>query len=306
MQQTGYLKVDDIHQIFYERVGNTEAPDILFLHGGPGLGCQEKDKTLFDLEACNVTFFDQRGSHRSLPKGELSANTTTHLLEDIQQLITHLGLKKPLLVGGSWGSTLALLYALKAPTQVRALVLRGIFLADKASRAYFELGGLAQQFPAIWERLANAFPDHPKEAVMAQYHQAILDNHPKAADLSLALNWYAYSINNATANVVVEPDLAFKELQVSDHLTKSKLLSHYSLHDFFIPEGYLRQAFHQLQALPITIVHGKADHITIPKFPLELAKEYTNVDLILTEEGHSAHSSANHAAVRSAILKAIA
>ena len=128
---SGYLAVGDGHEIYYEECGNHKGLPVLYLHGGPGNGCDEKARRFFDPKKCRIIVFDQRGSGRSRPYANVYANTTWHLVSDIRQLLSVLKINKALIFGGSWGSTLALATAIRYPELVSGLVLRGIFLAKR-------------------------------------------------------------------------------------------------------------------------------------------------------------------------------
>jgi proline iminopeptidase len=297
----GYLKVDDKHFLYYEWIGDKSKPTIIFLHGGPGLGFSEKDKELFDFQDCNVLFFDQRGSKRSTPTGSLIANTTKELLEDLDFLIAHFQIQQPILVGGSWGSTLALLYAIRQPNRVQALVLRGLFLACKESRIYFEQGGTQEQFPLAWKLFKRPFNDAPDDQIMIQYWKGILDHPETANELSIALNLYGAMINYPN----VDWEKALAQIKESVHLAKSKILCHFSRNDFFIPERFIQNHLNLLAHIPITIIHGKADHVTPISLAQRVASEHNNIILIETEEGHSAHSDMNQKELKKAIKELI-
>ncbi|MEM6380620.1 MAG: alpha/beta fold hydrolase, partial [Bacteroidota bacterium] len=195
MEDKGYLKLEENQSIYFEHIGDPSQPSFIFLHGGPGLGFNEKDKELFDFSKCNVIFYDQRGSNRSQPLGDLSANTSSRLVQDLESITKQFNIPKPYLVGGSWGSTLALLYAMPHPGAVRGMVLRGLFLADQASRVDFETGKVKDRFPKIWKRFRNRFKAYPDHQVMEQYHKQILNHSANSEELSLELNLYGGSIN---------------------------------------------------------------------------------------------------------------
>ncbi len=297
MSTKGYLKVSESQSIYYERMGDFNKPSIIFLHGGPGLGFNDRDKELFDFSKCNVLFYDQRGSKRSKPKGSIEANTSDDLVQDLNLIIKHFHISKPLLVGGSWGSTLALLYSIAYPNQVRGMVLRGLFLADKESRSFFEQGGIKDQFPKIWSRFKSPFKDYSDEEVMSQYHKGILSNTSDARALSLALNLYGMSVNDPTLKV----EAALEKIKDSNHLAKSTILSHYSQNDFFIPDNFIKNNLSQIEKTPIKIIHGKNDYITLIKFAREIAAQYEHIELMETNEGHSAYTEENKRRIREAI-----
>lgn len=279
-----HLKVDDVHSIYYETHGNPEGSIILFLHGGPGIGTTREDLMFFDLKKHFVILLDQRGAGKSMPKGELKQNTTQHLIEDINQLLSHLGIDKPIyLFGGSWGSTLALLYALQHPKNVSGMILRGLFTANHEERAYFEKGKMEFKFPDVWKRFESNVPESYRSNPSSYYFENIVHGTPELQkELALELSLYAFSMSKYQQHdKIVDTSI------LGDYHTKSRILSHYSLHDFFIEDNYILHHKNKLQDIPITIVHGTEDYITPVSNATEFAKGMPNVTLQLVEAGHS-------------------
>ncbi|NRT14738.1 proline iminopeptidase [Flavobacterium sp. 28A] len=135
--KSGFLEVSTIHKLYYEVCGNPKAETILFLHGGPGAGFADKDKRFFNFEKQQVVFFDQRGASRSLPFGSIIENTTQDLVEDINKLLCFLNIEKVTIFGGSWGTALALIYAIQFPDKVKELLLRGVYIVIKNQQNIF-------------------------------------------------------------------------------------------------------------------------------------------------------------------------
>jgi proline iminopeptidase len=154
----GYHAVGQGHRIYYELYGNKDGIPVVSLHGGPGTGFKEKHKRIFNPKTFNVLFFDQRGAGKSRPKGQLKYNTTQHLVADIEKLMDHAKIDKALIYGASWGSTLALAFAIAHPERVRALALSGIYLGTKAEHDYLFRGGTKPFAPAAWERFISIVP----------------------------------------------------------------------------------------------------------------------------------------------------
>lgn len=301
MISKGFIRVSNNHQIYYERFGDLTKPTIIFLHGGPGIGFNEKDKQLFDFKTCNVLFYDQRGCKRSKSNNLLEQNTSYDLIDDIHTIINRFNIQHPILVGGSWGSSLALLYAIAYPDQVKGIVLRGLFLADKRSRFFFEKGGIKNLYPHVWKRFRSKFLAISDQDIMCHYHNEILRGSSRSDELSLELNLYGLIINSPKT----ELHQALKTINATNHLIKSKILSHYSINDFFIPDGYITNNFNTINKVPISIIHGKQDHITLIRFSQEVAKQHQNVTLIETNEGHSAYTPENKKEIIYAIQKMI-
>src|ERR1041385_5463793 len=152
------LPVGDGHSLYYEVSGNPKGKPVLFLHGGPGSGTKPEQRRFFDPERYRIVLFDQRGAGRSTPSGSLEANTTQHLVADIEALRRHLGITRWVVFGGSWGSTLALAYAQAHPTRVTELVLRGIFLLRRWELEWFYQCGASRFFPDAWQKYLAPIP----------------------------------------------------------------------------------------------------------------------------------------------------
>ena len=161
----GHLKVSPIHELYYEQCGNPKGKPVVFLHGGPGAGLDVEYRRYFDPQAYRIILFDQRGSGKSIPYASLQDNTTWHLVEDLEKLREHVGVKQWLVFGGSWGSTLALAYAVTHPEKVSGLVLRGIFLGKRSeNRWFYEAGGGASAiFPDGWEEFIGIIPEAERD-----------------------------------------------------------------------------------------------------------------------------------------------
>jgi proline iminopeptidase len=160
----GFINVTGGYKLYFELYGNPKGIPVLFLHGGPGAGFSDSDKQFFDKRRYNVVFFDQRGSSRSKPFGSIKKNTTQDLVEDINRVLDYLNFDKIYIFGGSWGSTLALVYAIHNPKRVLGLILRGVFLANKYSLDHYINGGIKEFFPDVWDRFVSIVKKGEKPA----------------------------------------------------------------------------------------------------------------------------------------------
>ena len=192
--KTGYLKVSPIHSLYYECYGNPNGKPVLFLHGGPGAGFSDDSSRFFNPDIFNVIFFDQRGASRSLPFGNIEENTTQDLINDINQLLDFLNIEKVLLFGGSWGSTLALVYAIQNVERVTGMLLRGIFLGDKASVDYFINGGVKAQFSEVWERFESLVPPNERGNIPRYYLEKMLSEDETISN-RFAYEWAYYEMS---------------------------------------------------------------------------------------------------------------
>ena len=185
---SGMLKVSDIHEIYYERVGNPEGIPVVFLHGGPGGGLIPMYRQFFDPGAYHVVLFDQRGSGRSTPHAELRENTTWDLIDDIEKLREKFGIDKWYVFGGSWGSTLSLAYAETHPDRCLGLILRGIFLTRRKELEWFYQYGTSEIFPDFWERYRDEIPEGERGDFMSAYYKRLTSDN-ESVRLSAARAW---------------------------------------------------------------------------------------------------------------------
>ena len=186
--KSGFLDVGDSHSMYWEEAGNPAGKPIVFVHGGPGGGCDEKTRTFFDPAAYRIILFDQRGAGRSKPFASLEHNTTWHLVADMELLRAHVGVERWAVFGGSWGSTLALAYAETHPTRVTELVLRGIFTLRRKEIEWFYQEGASLIFPDAWEPYLAEIPVEERGNMMAAYH-ARLTSQDEAVKASAAKAW---------------------------------------------------------------------------------------------------------------------
>ncbi|GFP88684.1 proline iminopeptidase [Phtheirospermum japonicum] len=173
---SGFLKVSDIHTVYYEQSGNPDGHAVIFLHGGPGGGTSPSNRKFFDPNFYRIILFDQRGAGKSTPHACLEENTTWDLIEDIEKLRDHLKVPEWLVFGGSWGSTLALAYSESHPDKVTGLVLRGIFLLRKKEIDWFYEGGAAAIFPDAWEPFRDLIPENERGCFVDAYHKRLNSN----------------------------------------------------------------------------------------------------------------------------------
>jgi len=201
---SGFLKVSDIHNIYYDQSGNKEGKPVLFVHGGPGGGTSPKCRQFFDPQVYRIILFDQRGSGKSTPAAELKENTTWHLVEDMEKLREHLKIDKWVVFGGSWGSTLSLTYAQCHPDRVKALVLRGIFnLRRKELEWFYEGKGANFMFPDHFEEYISIIPEVERGAIMDAYYRRLTSD-DEAVRIKAAGAWSTWEM--ATSHLYVNDE----------------------------------------------------------------------------------------------------
>lgn len=260
----GLLEVGDGHRIYYEQCGQPQGLPLLFLHGGPGSGCSPRQRRLFNPARHRLVLFDQRGCGRSQPRGGLQANTSAHLVADIECLRTHLGIPRWQVVGGSWGAGLALAYAAAHPAACTGLVLRAVFLGRDSDIDWF-FRAARQLLPEAWAALARTAPPAQGEALLPWLHTGLQQPDPVSA-LSHALAWQAWEEALSRESVPPPPDA----LGAAALLDKYRVQSHYLVHGcFWDPTPLLARAA-TLAGLPSTIVHGRLDLVCRPQAAWEL------------------------------------
>lgn len=260
----GWLAVGDGHRLYYEQCGRDDGPAVLFLHGGPGSGCSPRHRRLFDPERCRLVLFDQRGCGRSQPRGSVQANTSAHLLADIERLRAHLGIARWRVVGGSWGAGLALAYAAAQPAACAGLVLRAPFLGRDSDLDWF-FREARQLRPDAWDALARPAPPPQRDDLLPWLHAGLHAGSPEEA-LRRALAWQAWEAALSGEPLPSPPDAAGAAALVD----KYRVQSHYLVNGCFWGDRPLLARAATLAAMPATIVHGRLDFICRPQAAWEL------------------------------------
>ncbi|MCC5944173.1 MAG: prolyl aminopeptidase [Bernardetiaceae bacterium] len=284
---SGTLRVSDLHTLYYEEVGNPEGQPVLFLHGGPGGGIHPVYRRFFDPNFYRIILLDQRGSGSSTPHATLEENTTWHLVEDLESLRKHINVKNWMVFGGSWGSTLALIYAIKHKERVSALVLRGIYLFQdwEDEWLFSPTGGAARIYPDEWE-LFEAPIKNCNSSILKAYYD-MLTHESYEVRLQAAKAWTRWEAvtstimpNSEFIDELTQPDLA---------IAIARLECHYFLNKLFIAEeDFIIKNIQVIQDIPCKIVQGRYD-IVCPMaaaWTLHKALKYSDLDVI-NSAGHS-------------------
>jgi proline iminopeptidase len=283
--ETGFLPLSDGHVMYWEQVGNPNGTPVLFLHGGPGAGAGAVHRRFFDPGHWRVVIFDQRGAGRSRPLGSLAANTTDDLVGDIEALRVHLGVRRWLLFGGSWGSTLALAYAQAHPQCVVGCVLRGVFLGRAAEVEWF-MHGLSRIFPEAHAAFSGFLPAVERDDLLGNYLKRLTDPDP-AVHLPAARAWSVYE--GSCSTLLPSPDTVSSFAQDRSALGLARIEAHYFAHGLFLPPGGLLAGMHQVARIPAEIVQGRYDMICPPQTAFELAAAWPTARLtVIPDAGHSA------------------
>jgi proline iminopeptidase len=280
---SGHLEVGDNHRIYWETAGNPEGRPALFLHGGPGGGCHPDHRRLFDPDHYMIVLFDQRGCGRSYPHGELQANTTQHLVHDIERIREHLGIKRWLILGGSWGATLALAYAQAHLKHVTGLILRGVFTGRQREVDWLYKHGASLLYPDAWERFIEPIPKGERNDLVAAYYRR-LTGADIAVRMDAARAWCAWEAELLT----LRPRALATGTTTSGEMALARIETHYFVNYSFLDEGQILANAHRLAGVPGVIVQGRFDMVTPPYSAWELAREWRDADLrIIPEAGHA-------------------
>jgi proline iminopeptidase len=283
------LPVTDGHTLHIERAGNPDGIPVLFLHGGPGAGINGNYQWPFNLEDYNVVAFDQRGCGQSQPFGGLEHNSTEHLVADIEAIRQHLNISSWCVFGGSWGATLALVYAIAHPARVRHLMLRGIFLARQQDFDWFlhPNSGAAQVYPDAYQNFKAQVSQYQSSSdITDAYYKLFASDDENIAQKALSawFNWEG-AISKLLPDANPSSDVA------SSQQVKSLALleCHYLKHQCFIEENYILANAQKLHAIPIDIVHGRYDMVCAVSSAYELHRALPQSTLsIIDNAGHSA------------------
>ncbi|MBP9183574.1 MAG: prolyl aminopeptidase [Fuscovulum sp.] len=254
--QTGALDVGDGHVLYWERVGTPGATPAVFLHGGPGGGIDPAHRRFFDPARYDVLLFDQRGCGRSTPFASLQANTTWHLVADIERLRAMIGVDKWLVFGGSWGSTLALAYAETHPDRVSALIVRGIYTVTKAEVDWFYRFGVSEMFPDAWEDFLAPLPADDRADPVAAYRR-LLTSEDAATRLAAARAWSVWE--GRTITLLPQPQTIDQFGQDRFAEAFARIENHFFFHDCWLEPGQLIRDAHRLHGIPGEIIHGRYD-----------------------------------------------
>jgi len=278
---SGMLDVGDGHALYWEESGNPEGAPVVFLHGGPGAGCSPLHRRFFNPAHYRIVLFDQRGCGRSTPFGSTVANTTDHLIADIETLRRHLTVESWLVFGGSWGATLAIAYGQAHPDRCRGFVLRGVFLGTHDEMDWF-LTGMRRFFPEAWQAFADHVEERSGPALLAAYSQRLHDPSP-SVHRAAAEAWARYE--TACSRLLpgnLEPGGGWA-------LALARLEVHFFAHHMFLTEGQLMANLDRIAHLPALIVQGRYDVICPPVTATALANKWSGAELsMIPDAGHAA------------------
>lgn len=284
---TGRLKVSDLHEIYFEEVGNPKGQPVVFVHGGPGGGVEPSHRRYFDPNHYRVILFDQRGCGKSTPHAELKENTTWDLISDMELIRKKLGIEKWMVFGGSWGSTLSLLYAETHPDRVTHLVLRGIFLCRKKEINWFYQDGASHIYPDAWDPYRDLIPENERHDFVSAYYKR-LTSPDKHTRLQAARAWSIWE--GSTSRLIPDPTALdhFGADEFADAF--ARIECHYFTHGIWMRhDNQILEDVYKIRHIPCEIVHGRYDVVCPVENAWELHKAWPESTLhIVPDAGHAA------------------
>lgn len=290
--RSGYLRVSAVHEIYYEECGNPRGKAAVFVHGGPGAGCDSGARSFFDPEVFRIVLFDQRGCGRSRPNASLVDNTTWHLVADMEQLRDRLGIDRWLVFGGSWGSTLALAYAQTHPQRVTELVLRGIFMLTQFELRWFYQQGASALFPDHYADYVAAIPPAERADLIQAFYRRLTSN-DRGTQVAAARAWSVWEA--ATSYLLLNRENLRKWGEEDFAVAVARIECHYFVNrGFFATEDQLLRDIGRIRHIPAVIVQGRYDVVCPMQTAWALHQAWPEADFrIVPDAGHSALEAGN-------------
>ncbi|MCH7672470.1 MAG: prolyl aminopeptidase [Proteobacteria bacterium] len=280
------LRVSELHELYVDEAGNPDGIPVLFVHGGPGGGCDASSRRFYDPAVYRIVTFDQRGCGRSTPHGELAENTSQNLIADIEAIRVRLDIDSWVLFGGSWGSTLSLLYAQHHPERVKALILRGIFLCRQCDFDWLYKEGANRIFPDYWEEFIKPIPQSERDDLAQAYYSRLLGD-DELLRMGAAKAWSAWEGN--CSKLRPSPTTLAKFTKPHNALALARIETHYFVNKGFIDENQILNNMQPIKDIPGRIVHGRYDMVCPLDSALSLHQQWPNSELVIVRDaGHSA------------------
>jgi len=280
------LEVTPPHILYVEECGNPSGIPVVVLHGGPGSGCEPYHRRFFDPERYRIILFDQRGCGRSSPHAELRNNTTQDLIGDMERIREHLEIDKWLLFGGSWGSTLGLVYAQAHPERVSGMMLRGIFLCTQREIDWFYQEGTSRLFPDYWQDFIQPIPEQERSDILRAYYRR-LSGPDEVARMSAAKAWSRWE--GRTSSLLPNKEVIDHFSDPYTALSLALIECHYFVNNAFLTADQILRNMERIVHIPATIVHGRYDAICPLESAWALHKAWPGALFsVIADAGHSA------------------
>jgi len=286
--QTGFLKVSDVHEMYYEMSGNPDGKPVFVIHGGPGIGCYPEMRRFFNPEKYLIVMYDQRGCGKSRPVGELKENTTQFLVKDIELLRKELELKQIILFGGSWGSTLSLAYAETYPENVSAMVLRGVFLGGEEDINNVMVNVVPKFYPEEYNKLYEAFPDDSLFFLPVTWLKKVQSNDPVEREAyTKIISRYEYKASGLHMDDEMLDEYYNSKDNFEEYYTLALIEMYYFANNCFLEKDQLLKDAYKIEHIPAIIVNGRYDMVCPPYIAYKLHKKLPESRLIIVEKtGH--------------------
>lgn len=283
-----WIATEDDHRIYVEQSGNPNGLPVLFVHGGPGGGSSAIQRRFFNPNKYRIILFDQRGCGQSKPHASLKNNTSEHLVGDMEQIRRHLDVEKWILFGGSWGSTLSLLYAEAFPAKVHSLILRGIFLMRQRELDWFYRDGTGRIFPESWSRFTGLVPEDERGDIIKAYYRRLTEPEFEETRLRFAKEWSLWE--GSTVTLVPDEEQRAHSVDPVFALAFARIEAHYFHNKGFLKtDNQILSDAGKLVGIPTTIIQGRYDSICPPISAWELSKAMPWAKLkMVAVAGHSA------------------
>ncbi|XP_065198589.1 probable proline iminopeptidase [Sycon ciliatum] len=312
---SGMLQVSDLHSVYYDVGGNPNGKPVLIIHGGPGSGSHVENRAHFDPAVFRIVMTDQRGAGKSTPWAELRENDTWSLVKDMETLREHLNIDKWMLFGGSWGSTLALAYAITHPDRVTSMVLRGVFTCRPSEIRWFYQHGASEVFPDYWKTYADMLPEGERSDVVSAYHRRlcmpihsedgktkIISDEDLQEMARYARAWAAWEC--ATSRLHISEKAISKADNSTFSVAFARIESHYFVNKgFFSSDNYIIDNVHRIEHIPCTIVQGRYDMVCPVRTAYDLHRNWPGSKLVIVPDG--AHSR-SEPGMKQELLEAVA
>lgn len=282
---THQIEVSDLHTLYVEECGNADGLPVVFVHGGPGAGCSATDRCFFNPDIYRIIIFDQRGAGRSTPHASLEQNTTQNLIADMELIREQLGVEQWMLFGGSWGSTLSLLYAQSHADRVTAMVLRGIFLCRSEDIDWFYQYGASAIFPDYWADFIAPIDPADRGNMLAAYHKHLTSD-DELDRIRAARAWSIWEARCAT----LHPNSHVVEYLGSTHvaMAMARIEAHYFMNNCFVADNQILDNVDALADIPAIAVHGRYDVVCPIKQAFDLQAAWPQLKLdVIRDSGHA-------------------
>jgi len=284
-REKGFLQVSKIHSIYWERSGNPNAKKVLVIHGGPGGGSQPRYRRYFNPQKFDIIQFDQRGCGYSKPFSELRENTTDDLVKDIEKLRVYFEIDNWHLFGGSWGSTLSLVYAIKNPSRVISLTLRGIFLCRKFELLWFYQYGASEIFPEEFEKYISVIPKEERKDLISAFYKYLTSSNVEIR-LKAAEAWTKWELSTSH---LIKKNIDFGKNKTNSFADAfARIECHYFINKIFLEEDFILKNIKKIESIPTKIIQGRYDVVCPVRSAWDLSKKLINSELCIVDDaGHS-------------------